>query len=140
MPSYYRIDRESGTVLYRTEGDVAEEDMIKTSNAVARDPEYRVGMNGIADVRAVDSNVSVSADALRELSDFNRMLPEELIHPRMAIVADTDLLYGLSRMWQMYSEDLPNDYAVFRDITEACDWLGISTAVWDTNDDWTRVD
>ncbi len=140
MPVYYRIDRESATVLYRSEGDVAEEDMIKISRAVVQDPEYEAGMNGIVDLRSVSPDLNISADGLRELSEFNRVLSVHHNRTRMAIVADTDLMYGFARMLQTYSDDLPSDYSVFRDMAEACDWLGISTAVWDASDGWIRVE
>ncbi|MFV2059750.1 MAG: hypothetical protein ACC653_03640 [Gammaproteobacteria bacterium] len=41
----------------------------------------------------------------------------------IAAVMNTDLGYGLSRMWQAYTDDIPWNAKVFRTRAEAEDWL-----------------
>ncbi|VAW96521.1 hypothetical protein MNBD_GAMMA22-1752 [hydrothermal vent metagenome] len=41
----------------------------------------------------------------------------------IAAVMNSDLGYGLSRMWQAYTDDIPWNAKVFRTRTEAEDWL-----------------
>lgn len=139
MPISYKIDKKSGTVLYRAAGRVADQDMIALSRAAGRDPEYVGGLNGLVDARGEAFELDISAIGLRNLADFNRDFPRDLNHARMAIVANSDLAYGLSRMMQAYAEDLSPDYSVFRDMAEACRWLGIPPTVCDENDGWIEV-
>jgi hypothetical protein len=139
MASFYRIDRDSETVLYRFEGDVTDDELIRSSRSVTDAPGYRGGMKGIVDLRDVTDQVRVSAGGVRRLSEFNRSFPEELNHARMAIVASEDLAYGLSRMLQAYSEGLGGDYAIFREMTEACAWLGISAGIPDAGAEWIQL-
>lgn len=44
-------------------------------------------------------------------------------HSITAFVVDHDLLYGLSRMYEMISDDLPTTVHIFKDIGEAQDWI-----------------
>lgn len=44
-------------------------------------------------------------------------------HTYTAIVADKDLTYGLSRMYEMMSDDVPTIIHIFRDIDDAKKWL-----------------
>jgi tetrahydromethanopterin S-methyltransferase subunit E len=45
---------------------------------------------------------------------------------RVAMVATTDVHYGLSRMYQAFRSDSPLDLRVFRDMREARTWLGLA--------------
>ena len=44
-------------------------------------------------------------------------------HSITAFVVDHDLLYGLSRMYEIISEDLPTTVSIFKNIDEAQDWI-----------------
>ena len=44
-------------------------------------------------------------------------------HSISAFVVDDDLLYGLSRMYEMISEDLPTTVNIFKNMDEAQDWI-----------------
>ncbi len=44
---------------------------------------------------------------------------------RRAIVAETDIKFGMARMYEMYGEADPTQIEVFRDMAEARRWLGL---------------
>ena len=44
-------------------------------------------------------------------------------HTYTAIVADEDLIYGLSRMYEIVAEDVPTNKKIFRNIEDAQNWL-----------------
>jgi len=44
-------------------------------------------------------------------------------HHYTAIVADEELLYGLARMYEMISDDVPTETGVFRDLDAAIAWV-----------------
>ena len=44
-------------------------------------------------------------------------------HTTTAIVADEDLIYGLSRMYEIMTENIPTKIYIFKDMEEAQNWL-----------------
>jgi hypothetical protein len=44
-------------------------------------------------------------------------------HHKVAIAAPQDLAYGLARMYEAYTGELPTELKVFRSKDEALDWL-----------------
>ena len=46
-------------------------------------------------------------------------------------MANTDLIYGISRMWEILSEDINIPRMVFRDVNDARIWLGLDSKVLD---------
>ena len=53
--------------------------------------------------------------------------------PKVAIIVSADYDFGMVRMFELSAEDrIPHDLMVFRDVPEACDWLGLdpATIVW----------
>jgi hypothetical protein len=44
-------------------------------------------------------------------------------HTVTAIVADQDLIYGLSRMYEIMTDHIPTKVNIFRDMDEAQNWL-----------------
>ena len=49
--------------------------------------------------------------------------------PRMAVVVGNDYDFGMLRMLELSGQDqLPHDLHVFRDLDEACDWIGVDPA------------
>jgi hypothetical protein len=100
-------------------------DFVHHLSAIREDPLHRRGMPELADLRAV-TNVEASAD---EIADFARMvnnLRESAgAAPRLAIVAEQRVVFGLSRMFVARSDPGPATIGVFRDIRSACEWLGV---------------
>ena len=46
--------------------------------------------------------------------------------PKIAIVVSDDYGFAMNRMLELTSVDkLPHDFMVFREIAEACEWLGV---------------
>ena len=45
-------------------------------------------------------------------------------NPRIAIVVEADVQFGLSRMFQMLAEGFPTEVAIFYDQDEAESWIG----------------
>ena len=57
------------------------------------------------------------------ISYINRNYNSSWSHTYTAIVADEDLIYGLSRMYEMMTDKVPTYRKVFRDIDKAQKWL-----------------
>jgi len=52
-------------------------------------------------------------------------LNEKYLDFKTAIVAPEDLSYGLSKLYESYSEHSPETIMVFREAKDALEWLGV---------------
>lgn len=66
--------------------------------------------------------VELSASELRRLADFGAARDRE--PGRVAILADSDLVYGLGRMYEVFRNSPTAEYRAFRDEATALAWLG----------------
>lgn len=114
-------DAERGLVCLELEGplDVGEVDdalrRITTSAEHAPDQDALWDFSG-TDFAAVDS------DMVRTLVDLRQRHPDRA-GAHIALVVPTDVGFGMGRMHQMLSEELPQTVQVFRDRKAALEWL-----------------
>lgn len=90
---------------------------------LAQDPDkykrYRFSLTDLSDV----TELNVSTDVIREHS--NACIRSAEVNPDavVAVVAPEDIDFGLSRMWELQSDDIPWEIRVFRDSEEAKTWI-----------------
>ncbi len=91
------------------------------------DPRIKQGVKEIVDLRAVDS-VEASTDSIGVIINIDMEHTEKLAGQRSAIVAPRELLYGLSKIYEVLYElsQGPANVKVFRDIGEARKWLDLN--------------
>lgn len=106
--------------VLRAEGAVSPHQVAAGLKAVlARLPP---GGRVVLDLRRVES-VEATSDEIRHLSLRRPVVTQHGKPFRFAIVAPTDDLYGLSRMYQTLTSDLFFEVGVFRGMNEAKAWL-----------------
>lgn len=76
----------------------------------------------IVDGRAI-TTYSITPDGQRQLARFASEHVDKLRGGRVAMVAATDVTFGMFRMWQLQRERLGYDVEVFRDLDEALAWV-----------------
>ena len=118
MPTSYRIDPSRGLVLSRAWGILSSEEMQDHYHRLLTDPGFRSSYRQLGDLRAV-TEFTVGSWAMVETA----AAPIFDAGTRRALVAPSDLGYGLSRMFAVYSERTEQDVRVFRDMAEAAAWL-----------------
>lgn len=75
-------------------------------------------------VYELDTEVDLTAADLREIASVSRTeRPGDAPYGRTAVVAPKDLLFGLTRMYEVFNDGTAADICVFRDIDEAVEWL-----------------
>jgi hypothetical protein len=84
------------------------------------DPTHRELVD-LTDVERLDISVTGVGKAVSMARPFDRAG----IANRQAIVAPTDISYGISRMYQLMRHDSPGETEIFRDLDTACRWLGV---------------
>ncbi len=77
-------------------------------------------MHEINDYRGVE--LDIAADQVEELADLNRKLYANIKDIRFAVVVDTGLGYGMSRMFDAYLDNTV-EFEIFEDYDEALTWV-----------------
>ena len=89
-----------------------------------RDPAFRPGMSVLWDLRNANlARVFPTEDAWRFADALEKRLEQRGTGYRMAIVANSDLEFGIARQYEAVTERLPFTSRVFRDYDDAWRWL-----------------
>jgi hypothetical protein len=72
------------------------------------------------------SRMNISASDVRQIADLEVRMAAVQPHVAVAVVAPTDVAFGLSRMWEVLAEKTGWETMVFRTRQEAEDWVGRS--------------
>jgi hypothetical protein len=123
MPVTFHIDKQSGLLLRKVEGEVGPAEIIASLEASIKHPDFRSGMDSLTDMRgfALKSN---SAD-IRQFADFMLGQMDMIGGTRAAVVVSRTVDYGFTRMLQALVDVPGISVAVFYDIDEAMKWLGV---------------
>jgi len=119
MPLRYWVDRHNAIVHSEGSGRLAIGDLLEYFAATRADPAVEPAMHRVMDLRQV-TELPTSAE-IREIATLARTNAPNLA-ARMAIVASSDLAFGVSMMFKAfvgYGERL----IVVRDEAEAMAWL-----------------
>ncbi len=127
MSVEYKYDEETNFLYTKFYGVLTDEDLRSHAQAVVDDPRIKQGVKEIVDLRAVDS-VEASTDSIGVIINIDMEHTEKLAGQRSAIVAPRELLYGLSKIYEVLYElsQGPANVKVFRDIGEARKWLDLN--------------
>jgi hypothetical protein len=120
MAIAYNVDQGSNVVRLRASGTLVPDDLVSLWRDLETDP--RIGSwRAIFDMTDV-TEIALDADYLRTLAHRRPSFPFRTPDERVAIVAPSDVAFGMSRMFSQLagSEDTMR---VFRDVKDAEDWL-----------------
>jgi hypothetical protein len=122
VPVSHEIDVTKGVVFTTWSGDVTLEEARSHLRQLRDDPDFLPSMGQLSDARDVTS--TVPAEGIRELAS-NTPFGEG---SRRAIVVTSDVVFGVSRMYELRQLEGGADVKLFRDIQEARAWLGLERA------------
>ena len=118
MPTSYNIDSTRNLVCSRGWGVLTTEDLYEHYAKMLADPRFDPGFRQLADLREVTA-LTIDATAIAQ----SAAVPTFDSHARRAIVASSDIAYGMSRMFSLYAESSGQTVQVFRTMEEANEWL-----------------
>ena len=123
MPVTYEINADAGVILVRAYGAVTPVEFHTNRVKLQDDPENRPGLKYLVDLRDVQ-RFAMSADDIERLADDRT---SHFIEPGtpLAIVADSDEGFGLSRMYQIMRGTAGEEIQVFSNIEGAEAWLAL---------------
>jgi len=115
----YRFE---GDFLFTTiDGETNYEAVKSYLDTLLVDPKFRPGMPGLIDCRGVKSLFSIHD--LRQTAADTKRRPELQVPARAAVLASSNLIFGLLRMFEVFNEGNPSEIRVFRKPEEAMAWL-----------------
>jgi len=119
MPISNHIDVARGTVSSTFSGAVTVEEVRALAEALRDDPDFRPDLNQMIDLRATE--VAISTDDIKGLARISPFGEGS----RRALVVASDVLFGLSRICEIWGEESGAEVDVFKDYQEAMAWLGL---------------
>lgn len=130
MPILYEIDRQRRLVTASPHGRVSDAEMFKYQREVWSRPDVQ-GFDELIDLGKVTEIEFISASRVMDLAELAGQMDTSGLHSRLAIVAASDLFFGLARMYQSQREmatDGRKEVRVFRDRKAAEEWLSPTLA------------
>ena len=119
MPYFYKVDKARRIVLSTASGAFSLADFRSHQENLSKDPEFDPTYSQIADFSHI-THFDLSAEEIRQMALHSVFHPDA----RRAFIAPDDVVYGSSRMYQTFREDLgATGIGVFRTLEEALDWI-----------------
>ena len=123
VPIEATIDKGNGLITRTLTGQIAIEEIIAKLRETAAHPDYHTGMKSLNDLRDF---VPVSDSTnVRQIAEYLLANAAEREGLRAAIVVSRTVDYGMARMLQALVDTPSFSIAVFYDIDEAKQWLGV---------------
>jgi hypothetical protein len=119
MPSTISVDHTAQRVYTAGIGQVTYQDVIDH----LKQEELKNGLPYSELIDATGATTAFSADEIRRIADYIRVLGHNHKLGKAAIIVKDDVTYGMSRMLCILLEDVI-ETNVFRDKAEAINWLG----------------
>ena len=119
MPAFYKIDKEHRLVLTTGSETLSWADIEAHQQSLQKDPDFDPEYSQIADFSHVTS-FDLSGEDIRALARRSVFSS----HAHRAVIAPSDLGFGLARMFEMLREnDGEMGIRVFRTLEEALEWV-----------------
>jgi hypothetical protein len=124
MPYSYRIDTDRSVVLFRATGVFSSSELLGCLKEVVADPKFRRNFDHLVDLREV-SEFQAGASEMRDRTDADRQMQQQIGECRIALVSSRALVYGMTRMYEIMMDDAGPVVRTFSSIRDATKWLGI---------------
>ncbi len=117
------IDTTTGIITHTVVGDLMVEDIWEAFAVRTNHPDFKPGMSVLWDLREGNAS-SLTFDDIRRIAGQNKArLRKSGVPYRVAFLAPRDIEFGLSRMYEMFSDASLVENRVFRTLEEARRWL-----------------
>ena len=123
MPCGYTIDLARSLVLSRGWDLVTDRELLAHVRTLTSDPRFARDFRQLVDLRDV-TDVQITVSTIRDMVRLNPFGAGA----RRAVVITSDVVFGMARMYQILSDDSPDELLIFRKIDDALRWLWIADA------------
>jgi hypothetical protein len=121
----YHIENHDRYLYVRFRKDtVLSEKLIREVLAKQREAKDHKVLNDIWDTRGCMPDEKLNSKSVERIVEYIKSLHSpDRYHRKSALVVDTDLAYGVSRMYQTLAEELPFAIEIFKDDRQAREWV-----------------
>lgn len=116
-----KIDDERGIVRVTPARPVTVEDVCLAIDQIIEQPGFKKGLPSIWDMRFTEL-MNINADDIRQISEYANGVKDKRGDARIAFIVNSDLAYGLGRMFEMVNATSHIRARVFRDYQEGEAW------------------
>jgi hypothetical protein len=120
MGMSYTIDAVRALVVTRVWDTFSNDDLRDGISHLMADPRFDPCYRSLVDMREVTA-ITAAAPVLAQVA----RTPLFAVEARRAIVAESDLAFGVARMYATYADAEGASIRVFREMSEAESWLGL---------------
>ncbi len=120
MAITYDVDHSTQRVMVTATGEIRIEDMAALVMELAEKRVFAYAQR----FDARNAMVMMNAEEVRRIVPMIARLREEHGHARTAFIAESDVSFGMARMYATLSADTDNGFMVYRTIEEGDAWLG----------------
>ena len=122
MPISYNYNKPKDILIVSVDSEVSLKDVDQFMLEILGSTDFPPETRTIWDLRRADLS-SLDADFARQLIDVRKKYPERF-KAKVAFVADSDLSFGLLRLYESLSSiALPQNTIVFRTLSKAEEWI-----------------
>lgn len=117
------INEKKNLIIHHFSQSVFLQSLVETIKNTVEDPKYKVGMNAIW---ACDkgTEINMTSEDTQALSEIARQaFDKNGVSYKLALVANDDLAYGMTRVYEGWSNDRPVKINSFRDMDKAIAWM-----------------
>lgn len=120
MAITYDVDHNTQRVMVTATGDIRIADMAALVMELAEQRIFAYAQR----FDARNASVLMTAEETRRIVPLIARLREEHGHARTAFIAESDVSFGMARMYATLSADTDSGFMVYRTIEEGDAWLG----------------
>jgi hypothetical protein len=125
MPADYHMLPEEKLVLFNPKGVFKVKDIMTAGAQLFTDSSWENGFKVLADYRGI-TEFNPSVKELENLVKQDSVLNPKFDKSHMAVVVPNEFLFNIMRVWEMMSLENIIHSRVFKDLSPALDWLGVS--------------
>lgn len=122
MPIQLHYDKTNNILLATASGRLTLADLQQTGQTIVSSTEYSPHVDTLWDLRNVDAR-NIDREFLNNLVGLRQQQFKIRQDAKLALVANSNLNFGLSRMYEMMSGELQQATHVFKNIDAALAWL-----------------
>ena len=118
-----RIDEEKNIAYIKLRGKVGSENILAAFDAAVSSEKYKKGMGRLWDFTEIDLS-ALDVSVIPEMAQYSLSFPPGINDVKVAFVATKTSAYGLTRMFQEYSDIYAKTQVmVFDNLDEAEKWM-----------------
>ncbi len=118
-----RIDEEKNIAYIKIKGKVSSDDILAAFDAAVSSEKYKKGMGRLWDFTEIDLS-ALDSSVIPKMAQYSLSFPPGISDVKVAFVATETSEYGLTRMFQTYSDIYAKTQVmVFDNLEEAEKWM-----------------